>query len=75
MPTSSSAVMPMITSRVSSRHRRGRRRRLNTVTKERLPRNAAIPMTTIGYGDSTWPVKLMRPPIRSKPALLKAETA
>ena len=48
VPINSRENMPSATSRVSSVQKRGRRRMLNTVRKERLPRKAATLITAIG---------------------------
>ena len=75
MPTTSSAAIPVITSLVSSVQRRRGCLRLNTVKNESEPRKAEMPITTIGQASCACPTKLRLPPIRSKPALLKAEMA
>ena len=75
IPATSSPAIISTTMRVSNDQRRQPRRRSKTVTNDRLPRNADTPITTSGYGAPICAWKLCRPPIRSKPALLKAETA
>ena len=75
MPASSSTAVVERTSLVSRAMRAQRRlpRASPTIATPRPPRKIRTPRGTKTNGSSANPLRLAKPPIRSKPALLNAE--
>ena len=76
MPASSRTAVVKSTSLVSSARRVQRRLPSTspTIATPRPPRKIRTPRGTKTGGSSANPLRLAKPPIRSKPALLNAET-